>query len=127
MVFSGRDQTPCILFVDDKDSLRTFVKKILEAEGYQVITTSNSVEALVLATDFPDSIDLLLTNMDMKIFHNGMELISCFNILRPETNILIMSESNLPENYSDLNFLPKPFSKYELIQAVKSICSIEFA
>ncbi|GEM_PF-3704414 len=95
MVYANQPQAPCILFVDEKKSIREYAKCILEGEGFEVLTARNSLEALVLAADFPRQIDLLVTDPKRRVAQNGMELVSCFNILRPETQVISIRDQLL--------------------------------
>ncbi len=111
-----------VLVVDDEDSVRRFIRDILEAEGYKVLTARHSVDALQLAAEYRDTIDLLLTDFEMKVFQNGADLATCFRILRPETRILLTSGSTLPAHAGSegetWDFLPKPFSRQRLLDQV---------
>lgn len=56
-----------ILVIDDADSFREIVARLLRTEGYRVLTAANGVEGLtVLESESPDLIllDLLMPEMD---------------------------------------------------------------
>lgn len=116
---------PVVLVVDDEDAVRKLIHDILESEGYRVLTARHSVDALHQAAEFPGTIDLLLTDYEMKIFQNGADLASCIRILRPETRILLTSASAMPEEAGSggeaWNFLAKPFSRHQLLERVGSL------
>lgn len=120
---SGR--SPAVLLVDDEEMVLTFARKVLETAGYEVLTASNSVEALHAGAAYAGTIDVLLTDVRMRLFENGLELAACFCALRPETNVLLMSASRLPDgaDYRELgwSFLPKPFTPSQLLDAVGSL------
>ncbi|MBW8887649.1 MAG: response regulator [Fibrobacteres bacterium] len=103
----------------------TFARKVLETAGYKVLTATNSVEALHAGAAYAGTIDVLLTDVRMRLFENGLELAACFGTLRPETNVLLMSASPLPAgaDHRELgwSFLPKPFSVSQLLEAVGSL------
>ena len=111
-----------VLVVEDEEVVRGFIKHSLEENGYVVLTARNSVEALHLGASYYGPIDVLLMDVAMKIFQNGMELASCFSLMRPETNVILTSGSGLPEEFSDFvqtwSFLPKPFSQWQLLKIV---------
>ena len=55
-----------ILVVDDDDAIRTCVAALLRAEGYEVLSAGNGVEALdLLAAADGDGPDLILLDMHM--------------------------------------------------------------
>jgi len=57
--------TESILFVDDELALANAAKHMLESLGYDVITRTNSSEALELFEHQPDRFDLVITDMTM--------------------------------------------------------------
>jgi CheY-like chemotaxis protein len=57
--------TESILFVDDELALVNAGKHMLESLGYDVITRTNSLEALELFEHQPDRFDLVITDMTM--------------------------------------------------------------
>ncbi|MFM0367088.1 response regulator [Paraburkholderia sediminicola] len=59
-----------ILVVDDESSIVTAWKRILQLEGYQVVTASNGREGLVAANE--DKPDLIITDRLMPIM-DGVE------------------------------------------------------
>ncbi|MGQ0762146.1 MAG: response regulator [Acidobacteriota bacterium] len=54
-----------ILLVEDEDVVRSLACKILEQSGYTVLETARGDEAIRLAADSAQSIDLLLTDVVM--------------------------------------------------------------
>jgi len=118
-------RSPVVLLVEDEEMMLTFARKVLETAGYKVLTATNSVEALHAGAAYTGTIDVLLTDVRMRLFENGLELASCFGTLRPETNVLLMSASPLPDgaDHRELgwSFLPKPFSVSQLLEAVGSL------
>jgi two-component system cell cycle sensor histidine kinase/response regulator CckA len=119
------DRSPVVLLVDDEELVLSFARKALQTAGYEVLTAGNSVEALHVGAAYAGTIDVLLTDVRMRLFENGLELAACFGTLRPETNVLLMSASCLPDgaDYLELGwgFLAKPFGATELMQAVGSL------
>lgn len=54
-----------ILYVDDEVSLAKLVQKMLSSTGYQVTSSSDSLEALELFRKSPQDFDLVITDMTM--------------------------------------------------------------
>jgi len=67
-MFMSRSHTaPCILLVDDEPATIQLIRKILQADGYQVIHAQDGLEALSLVAEFtPDLIllDIVMPHMD---------------------------------------------------------------
>lgn len=112
-----------ILLAEDEPALREYIRELLENSGYTVLETNNGREALIKATQFPDPIHMLLTDMVMPEM-GGDELSTRFSALRPGSQILRMS------GYSDrvrgdsgvgAHFIQKPFSAHELLVRVQEL------
>ncbi len=57
--------TERILFVDDESALTEIGEEMLESLGYEVVTKTNSLEALDLFREQPERFDLVITDMTM--------------------------------------------------------------
>lgn len=133
MEYSPWAQTPCIMIVDQNEELRNSARRILEQEGFAVLTARNSVEALVIAADYPLSIDVLVTESASRVYQNGLELAACFAILRPETRILLTTEPGSSQESDPISWetaewdtLTKPFTKNRLLQAVMRAADLDY-
>jgi len=121
---SQMELAPVILVAEDEETVLSFLCRVLEADGYYVLTARNSVEALQIGAAFKGAIDVLLSDVCMRVFQNGLELARCFNLLRPETAVLLTSGSALPGNgikNAEWEFLPKPFSAPRLLSAIDAL------
>lgn len=133
MEYSPWAQSPCIMIVDQYEDIRKCVKHTLEREGFKVLTARNSVEALVIAADYPLAIDVLITESASRVYQNGLELAACFAILRPETRVLVSTEpESIPEGdetsweSSQWDTLAKPFTPNQLLQAVMRAADLDY-
>ena len=61
---SGQAKTPTILIVDDEDSVRRFVERVLQDAGYRTATASGGPEAIEAAARL-GSFELLVTDVMM--------------------------------------------------------------
>ena len=110
-----------ILVVDDQDSIRHFVSKTLEEDGYTVLTTGSVRETRqVLEHDMPD---LLL--LDLKLPDGtGIELLREVKRLQPEVPIILMTAFGEVETAVEAMsagaywFVKKPFQNDELLALV---------
>jgi DNA-binding NtrC family response regulator len=112
------------LFVEENPALCRQMRGALEKEGFKVLMARNSIEALVIAADYPLAIDVLVAAADTRACHNGVELASCFRILRPETRIILTSKksagvpSAVTEFEGEIQYLAAPYATGMLIDAV---------
>jgi CheY-like chemotaxis protein len=117
----GRGET--VLVIDDDDAVRKVVERILDRSGFQVLSTANAHEALVLATERPGDIDLVLSDVVMPGML-GTELVRRLRLEQPAMRVLLMSgyaPPVLPDGGSfedGILLVDKPFSAASLLQKV---------
>jgi CheY-like chemotaxis protein len=111
-----------VLVVEDEDSVRHLVAKLLRDGGYEVVEAAGPAEALRLARD--GGVDLLLTDVVMP-GESGHELAQRLRAEQPGLLVLYMS------GYTDdvvmrhgvferrLAFVEKPFTRASLLKAVR--------
>ena len=122
MTAAARDCT--ILVVDDELGLLEVTSLFLREQGYQVLDAADGQSALDIARD-EKRIDLLLTDIVMPGYMNGVELAKAVRVLHPSIRMLYMSgfpssgltlRTGLPVDEPVLN---KPFSRKALVDAVQ--------
>jgi CheY-like chemotaxis protein len=79
-----------ILLVDDEPLVRESTRRMLSSLGYSVITAKNSEEALAIANERLDSIDLVISDVIMPGM-NGLELARELSRRRPLVKVLFVS------------------------------------
>ncbi|HEX3533091.1 MAG TPA: response regulator [Gemmatimonadaceae bacterium] len=113
-----------ILLVDDEQSVRAIVVKILRRAKYNVIEAENGEVALQLARAHPGKIDIVLTDMYMPGLR-GPEVVEAIVPMRPGLRALFMSGYADQDSRTAVppgaNFLNKPFSGQELTAAVEAV------
>jgi DNA-binding response OmpR family regulator len=114
-----------ILLVDDEEGLHEVLREMLEASGFAVLVCGSSPAALKLIAEFPDDIDLLLTDVRMPQIA-GPELARRARLLRPEMKVLFMSASpgeafTSGQLEPGAQILTKPFSGKALTHHVRQI------
>jgi two-component system, cell cycle sensor histidine kinase and response regulator CckA len=124
MTPSDQSAIPTILLVDDEQSVRSIVVKILRRAKYNVLEAENGEAALRISASHPDKIDLLISDMYMPGLR-GPEVALALAPMRPGLRVLFMSgyadqdsRSGVPEG---ANFLNKPFSGQELAAKVEAV------
>jgi CheY-like chemotaxis protein len=113
-----------VLLAEDEESVRTMVRRVLEEQGYTVLSAASGREALDLAHDHTGAIDLVLTDVVMPGMDGG-ELVEAVRRLRPQVRSICMSGyaegSVRPETLGETTFLQKPFSPSALTRIVRQV------
>ncbi len=112
-----------ILLVDDERGILESSRRILENLGYEVATTTSSLEALGIFKSSPDAFDLILTDMTMPQM-TGLELSERLMEIRPNVPIVLCTgfsagvtkESARGHGFRDM--VMKPMIASELVEAV---------
>ncbi|MBI2606147.1 MAG: response regulator [Deltaproteobacteria bacterium] len=114
-----------VLVVDDDDDLRSVLRSALEASGYLVTTVANGKLALHLVS--LDKFDCVVSDIRMPEM-NGIELLHSIKRGMPGLPVILMtgfSELTETKEAYELGadeFIPKPFRKEELLEAVRTCC-----
>jgi PAS domain S-box-containing protein len=115
-----------LLLVEDEESVRRFVARVLEMRGYRVLQAKDGGEGLRLAETAPGELRMLITDLVMPRM-GGLKLAERFKALRPEARIVLMSgytDRNAgPEGAwnEGIDYLQKPFRPDQLIALVESL------
>jgi len=113
-----------ILVVDDDAIVVKSCKRILEAEGFEVITVPSAEDALETVKKY--DFDLLLIDVKMPK-RDGMYLMREVKKDLPDIPIIVMSGYPTPETVADVlelgatQFIPKPFRPDELIKTIHQV------
>jgi DNA-binding response OmpR family regulator len=113
------------LVVEDEETLREMVVRILDRNGYRVMTVPTVVEALQESSALDQRIDLLLTDLVMPTML-GSELARRVRELRPDLKVLFMSgyaQPVLGEQIAldeGIDLLEKPFTADALLTRVRA-------
>jgi two-component system cell cycle sensor histidine kinase/response regulator CckA len=120
-----RESRETILVVDDAESLRSDVCRILRGEGYTVVSASRGVEAH-WCLERGMRVDLLLADLaspEADNYHLGIPL----GLLHPHRPVIFTSPRNRYENIQRglldprSPFLQKPFPPYLLTHLVRMV------
>ena len=117
-----------ILLVEDEASLRDLTSRILTRSGYQVCAVGSGADAVRLASDPAQTIDLLLTDVVMPEMM-GNEVAARVGAIRPSVPALFMSGyappildfHGVPEASYDI--LEKPWTEAALLSRVRKALS----
>ena len=112
-----------ILVVDDDAPVLDVAARALGRSGFSVLRAGSTVEALEVAREHGDQIDLLLTDVVMPGM-NGRELAEALREEYDDIAVLFMSAYTEDEvilrgvRVAEVHFLPKPFTLDSLTRAV---------
>lgn len=122
--------TETILLVEDEPAILKLSAMILRKQGYRVLTAAVPSQALTLATEFPEKIDLLLTDVIMPEM-NGRELSLKLFGIRPELKRIYMSGytadviSGQGIVIEGVHFLQKPFKTQDLLLKIREVLDLK--
>ena len=115
-----------ILIIDDEPQIRLLLKKMLEKEGFNVITASDGKEGMKLFNKEP--FDLVITDIIMPE-KEGIEIIQELRKNHPNLPIIAISGGgrNSSDSYLKMakmfganEIFEKPVEKQKLINAIKT-------
>jgi CheY-like chemotaxis protein len=113
-----------VVVADDEDSVRRFVKSVLEHAGYQVLEAADGVNALALIEKIGGAVDLLVTDCTMPNL-NGTGLVRAVREKYAGIPVVYMSGftsdsdgTQLDDPSAQCAFIPKPFSPKAFLQLV---------
>ncbi len=121
-----------ILIAEDEAAIALSLADLLEGEGYAVTATGDGIEALAEAERLGDSLDALVTDLNMPHM-SGEELIRALRSGRPELPVLVVTGSAPPGGLEELRrhgggtgpmaLLHKPMDYLDLVQTLRRAIS----
>jgi DNA-binding response OmpR family regulator len=112
-----------ILLVEDDLGVRFLIWKLLKAEGFTVLTAGDGKAALEASRNYPGSIDLLLSDVEMP-WMGGLELYQNISAERLGIKVLMMSGELWGSQQASMNglpFLQKPFSRTAIRDSIEAL------
>jgi DNA-binding NtrC family response regulator len=116
-------RTPCILVVDDEETVRLYVRRVLEADGYAVEEAVDGAQAMNRLHAEPDRWDLVVSDIVMPRC-NGVELYEHISHNGSRCPVILMSAYGSAELAGrgitpPCGVLVKPFDADRLLQEVR--------
>jgi len=115
-----------ILFIDDELPIVNLGKQMLKRLGYDVVTKTNSIEALKLVQVNPDRFDLVITDMTMPNM-TGEQLALELMQIRPDIPIILCTgfSRKITEKKAKAigirAYLNKPLLKHEMAETIRRV------
>ena len=114
-----------MLLAEDQPAIRAALCECLESKGYKILEAQNGSQALEIAEHYPESIDVLVTDVVMPQVR-GLELAKRVAELVPDIRVIFMSgysEDALLENRllskTNTTLIQKPFDPEELARKIR--------
>ncbi len=113
------------LVVDDDENVLQFTRRVLERQGFTVLTAPNGAEALDLFAGHRDTVVLVVLDLTMPVM-DGEETFLALQRLRPGLPVVLASGYNEQDATSRFagqglaGFVKKPYRIDELVAAVKT-------
>lgn len=112
-----------ILLVDDDDSVRGLLARVLRSKGYTVLEAASGEQSQAMAQDHTGPVHLLVCDVLM-VGLSGPDLAERLAEARPELRMLMMSgdptmASVIDDRHVRAEFLGKPFSPQTLVENVQ--------
>lgn len=118
---SNHRHAPCLLVIDNEANIRKLLRRLLEKQGYRVITAANGHEGLAYTRQ--ESIQLVLLDLNMPEM-NGPEVVRELKKHSPSLPVIIVTgypDSHLMMEVNvqcPVMLVPKPIDKNVLLSAV---------
>jgi len=127
---SRSEHAATILLAEDDHMVRDLIHRILQTQGYTVLSAPDGEQALRLLANADHAVDLLLTDVVMSGM-NGSDLYQQALKQRADLRVLFMSGytndiiANRGVVESGTHFIAKPFMQDELLAKVAEVIAIE--
>jgi CheY-like chemotaxis protein len=110
-----------VLVVDDVESVRRLIRRVLEHAGHRVLEARDGVEALTCLAENP-AVELVLTDLRMPNM-DGWELATHLSRRSPRVPLLFMSgfDEHLAADTVAGPVLPKPFTSERLDELIRQV------
>jgi CheY-like chemotaxis protein len=115
-----------ILLVDDEKMVVDIGKEILEKLGYEVFTALGGAEAIRLAEQHKNKIDLVILDLIMPDM-SGSKTFDNLKACRPDIKVLLSSGYSIDGQASEIlnrgcdDFIQKPFNLKQLSRKIRKI------
>jgi DNA-binding NtrC family response regulator len=115
-------ETKTILVVDNGETIRETVKKIMEREGYKVFCAADGQAAVEILKE--NSVNVILSDVAMPRM-DGNKLLKVAKSITPEVEVILMTGHGKMEmgmealHEGAFDFIQKPFTKLTLNKTIK--------
>lgn len=121
---------PTVLLVEDEVQVRQLVERLLDRQGFSILTAADGAEAVAVSGHHQGPIDLLLTDVVMPHM-GGPEAAELIQLQRPAIRVIYMSGYSEEmfrlqgETVVEAAFLGKPFTPDDLRRTIRQVLAQE--
>ena len=115
------DDGPTVLVVEDEPLVRRMATVIIGNAGWNVISASDSDEALDLLANHPE-VKVLFTDAELRGQMDGIELSEHVHQSRPDVELIVTSvRGTIPKRRlpGEGTFIHKPYEVWDLIRVLR--------
>ncbi len=118
------DERSMILVADDDKSVRAYLKRAFEKEGFAVVGSGTVEDAVRQLQD--QSFDAVFSDIVMASGDDGIELLKTASALQPDTPVILITgqpkieTASLAVRFNAYDYLTKPLSHQILIQVARN-------
>jgi two-component system response regulator HydG len=111
-----------VLIVDDQESIRLALSRMLSKEGYEVLLADEGEEALVILRE--KKVNVLLSDLKMPKM-DGLQLLKASKLVKPEVEVILITAHGTIEKAvgamkdGAYDFITKPFKKIVIANMIK--------
>lgn len=117
------DYRICLL-VDDESAIRSYLRAILEPEGFQCLESENVAQALGITQRLGGRLDLIVTDIKMPGDMDGLDLAYSVRHSFPNVPVILVSgyadDEAVFRAASKFKFIRKPFVPDTIVNAVRA-------
>ena len=116
------DGNPTVLIVDDQESIRLALSRILAKEGYEVVLAGEGEEALEILRR--KKVNVMLSDLKMPKM-DGVQLLKASKLIKPEVEVILITAHGTIEKAvgamkdGAYDFVTKPFKKIIIANMIR--------
>ena len=111
-----------VLIVDDQESIRVALSRMLSKEGYEVLLTDEGEKALDILRE--KKVNVMLSDLKMPKM-DGLQLLKASKLVKPEVEVILITAHGTIEKAvgamkdGAYDFITKPFKKIVIVNMIK--------
>ena len=115
-----------VLVVDDEETLRDLLERVLSSAGYKVLSASSGLEALHIFDERRGQVDLVILDLIMPRM-NGLKTLDRLRERAPNVRVLLSSGYSDDKQTRDAlargarGFIQKPFAFQDILRTIRSV------